>query len=405
MDVDFLSGCNPYVPATPFRKWAESALPGVYDESLSLYELMAKLLKYFGDVIESVDGIGNTSNSVLLSFVQLKQIVEQAAADMDVERRVDDKLAVAAEDGTLQALIQTIIDNTNALKRCIPYVGSNGNWWVDGSDTGAAARGELGPYYKPEVFVGDNVHGLFSINFHPSVKGMPHINATTIPIPAGQVDEEQIKEIIEDYLNDSSYHPNYVTPTITVEHTDNGAVITITDNEGAKSVALTNGKDYTLTDDDVQDIAQVAATLVDVPTGGSSAWELLHESVIQTQVNWMEIKTFDLTKGEYLVAILAPQVETAINSAYSRLFGQRGVRTHSLFATTAGKMLHMFYAKKIAENEALYIGYEAERSEGFQDAWGRTNKTAVLYGGFNASEGLNISNVVPVGTHIKIYGK
>ena len=139
--------------------------------------------------------------------------------------------------------------------------------------------------------------------------------------------------------------------------------------------------------------------------GSSGAWELVLETVFSTEVSWMEFKTFDVTRGEYLVAILVPQVETQVNAAYSRLFGQRGIRTHSMFASPAGKMLHVMYAKKIGENEALYIGYEAEKSEGFQDVWSRTCKTTILYGGCTPEEGLNISNTIPVGTHIKIYAK
>lgn len=77
MDVNYLSGCRPYVPITQSRKWAESALPSVYDESLSLYELMGKLLKSFIEMVERMNCVGENSNSVLLALAQLKEAIGQ----------------------------------------------------------------------------------------------------------------------------------------------------------------------------------------------------------------------------------------------------------------------------------------------------------------------------------------
>ena len=207
--------------------------------------------------------------------------------------------------------------------------------------------------------------------------------------------------------------------------------------DGEPGKTPVKGEDY-FTDAEVQAIAEQAAEMVEVPSGGTmqpltftgavnatydgsvpvsveipqsgggdagGEWELLYESVIETEVGWATVSSFDMTRGEYIAVVLVPAVETQINAGYNRLMGNRAVKAHTTFAMIGGKMLHMMYAKKIAENEGMFIGYSAEKSEGFTDSWQRTAKTAIAYGIFVTNEGFNISNTIPVGTHIKIYGK
>lgn len=59
------------------------------------------------------------------------------------------------------------------------------------------------------------------------------------------------------------------SPIATVTQTADGATITITDKNGTTTATVTNGKDYELTDDDRQEIAEQAAAMV--PGGGGGA--------------------------------------------------------------------------------------------------------------------------------------
>lgn len=161
-----------------------------------------------------------------------------------------------------------------------------------------------------------------------------------------------------------------------------------------------------VTDEHINELIDAKLEDIEIPGGGSGgAWELIYETVVETEVGWLTINSFDLTRNEYIAVVLVPQVETKINAGNNRFMGSRAVRAHTTFALTTGRMLHMMYANKVSENEGMFIGYSAEKSEGFTDAWGRTNKTAIAYGAFETMEGLAFSNTVPVGTHIKIYAK
>ena len=44
-----------YIPTAPFRFWCQKVLPLVYDDSLSYYELLNKVVKYLNDVIANAD--------------------------------------------------------------------------------------------------------------------------------------------------------------------------------------------------------------------------------------------------------------------------------------------------------------------------------------------------------------
>lgn len=255
MSVDYLSGCRPYVPATPFRKWVESALPGVYDESLSLYELMAKLLKSFGDVVESVDGMGETSNGLLLAFTTLKAAMDKATADMDVENRVKEALERAGEDGTIEDIVRMVLDELEVDVEVDPTLTKEGKA-ADAKATGDALKnkvdvtgvntavetalmrakvngdfkgdkGDNGGYYSPTVRQEDVM--LF-ISFSKSNPEMPNIPTAVVELPSGSVE------------NPPQDGEDGFSPIATVTQTNNGAVITITDKDGTTSATVTNGK-------------------------------------------------------------------------------------------------------------------------------------------------------------------
>lgn len=258
MSVDYLSGCRPYVPATPFRKWVESALPGVYDESLSLYELMAKLLKSFGDVVESVDGMGETSNGLLLAFTTLKAAMDKATADMDVENRVKEALERAGEDGTIEDIVRMVVDEMGVDVDVDPTLTKEGKA-ADAMATGDALRkkveiagvntavetallrakangdfkgepGDAGGHYTPSVRQDDNM--LF-ISFAKSKPDMPTIPTAVVELPSGSDSGQNPPQDGEDGFS----------PVATVTQTANGAVISITDKNGTTTATVTNGKD------------------------------------------------------------------------------------------------------------------------------------------------------------------
>lgn len=87
----------------PFRFWCQKVLPLVYDDSLSYYELLNKVVKYLNDVTENVNALGT-------AFQELEDSLNHYVEDV-VEERLDQLV----EDGTLDSIISEVLtDKFNA---------------------------------------------------------------------------------------------------------------------------------------------------------------------------------------------------------------------------------------------------------------------------------------------------
>lgn len=81
-----------------FRFWCQKVLPTVYDDSLSYYELLCKVVAKLNETIDE-------SNNLYDAFLLLKEYVENYFESHDVEQLINDKLDEMVEDGTLANLI------------------------------------------------------------------------------------------------------------------------------------------------------------------------------------------------------------------------------------------------------------------------------------------------------------
>lgn len=87
----------------PFRFWCQKVLPLVYDDSLSYYELLNKVVKYLNDVTENVNSLGT-------AFQELEESLDHYVNDV-VEERLDQMV----EDGTLDDIVSEVLtDKFNA---------------------------------------------------------------------------------------------------------------------------------------------------------------------------------------------------------------------------------------------------------------------------------------------------
>lgn len=92
-----MNGFSPVSPISPFRYWCQMALPTAYDDSLSYYELLNKVITQLNMVITST----NATNG---NFVELKNYVDTYFTNLDVQNEINTKLDNMASDGTLSAL-------------------------------------------------------------------------------------------------------------------------------------------------------------------------------------------------------------------------------------------------------------------------------------------------------------
>ena len=59
-----------------FRFWCQKVLPAVYDDSLSYYELLAKVIEKLNEVIDRYDESGSVINSIIEELTRLQQEFE-----------------------------------------------------------------------------------------------------------------------------------------------------------------------------------------------------------------------------------------------------------------------------------------------------------------------------------------
>lgn len=106
-----------------FRFWCQKVLPLVYDDSLSYYELLCKVVDYLNltmeDVNTAVQDVTNLNNAfgslenhvnaseaaLLQAYTDLQNFVNNYFDSLDFQQAVSDKLDEMASDGTLDALM------------------------------------------------------------------------------------------------------------------------------------------------------------------------------------------------------------------------------------------------------------------------------------------------------------
>lgn len=81
-----------------FRFWCQKVLPLVYDDSLSYYELLCKVVKYLNNTNEDVKLLGN-------SYLKLVEFVNGYFDNLDVTTEVNNKLDEMVESGKLDDVI------------------------------------------------------------------------------------------------------------------------------------------------------------------------------------------------------------------------------------------------------------------------------------------------------------
>ena len=105
----------PDVP--PFVTFVTSAVPMVFDNSMSYYEALCALWKWLqDDVIDVINNNASVTNNYIdltneytEKFIELKNYVDTYFDNLDVQEEINNKLDAMVEDGTLQTLINNFL--------------------------------------------------------------------------------------------------------------------------------------------------------------------------------------------------------------------------------------------------------------------------------------------------------
>ena len=98
-----------YKSLQPFRYWCQKVLPLVYDDSLSYYELLCKVVDYLNKTMEDVETLHGDVDNLHDAYVELQAYVNNYFSTLDVQQEINNKLDVMAEDGTLSALVDPFV--------------------------------------------------------------------------------------------------------------------------------------------------------------------------------------------------------------------------------------------------------------------------------------------------------
>jgi hypothetical protein len=106
MSVNFTPELQPYKQTGSFKFWCQKVLPLVYDDSLSYYELLCKVVNYLNNVIQNADGLYEDVQALQNAYNELQNYVNNYFDNLDVQNEIDNKLDEMAESGVLSGILR-----------------------------------------------------------------------------------------------------------------------------------------------------------------------------------------------------------------------------------------------------------------------------------------------------------
>lgn len=111
--ADFTPEMGEYTSLKPFRHWCQKVLPLVYDDSLSYYELLCKVVDYLNKTMEAVETLHFDVTNLNKAFIKLQNYVNNYFANLDVQDEINNKLDEMVKDGTLDTLLSGYLQVVN----------------------------------------------------------------------------------------------------------------------------------------------------------------------------------------------------------------------------------------------------------------------------------------------------
>lgn len=112
--ADFTPQLGDYKTLQPFRYWCQKVLPLVYDDSLSYYELLCKVVDYLNKTMSDVETLNGDVVNLHKAYEELQSYVNDYFSSLDVQEEINNKLNQMASDGTLLNVIAPTISSETA---------------------------------------------------------------------------------------------------------------------------------------------------------------------------------------------------------------------------------------------------------------------------------------------------
>ena len=131
---DFSPVQGDYTNLSPFRFWCQKVLPLVYDDSLSYYELLCKVVDYLNKMMDNLDTMEGDVTNMFKAFKQLNDYVNNYFNTLDVQEEINNKLDDMSKDGSLSALIAPFIKATPQYAENIAAMTDINVLYINGED-------------------------------------------------------------------------------------------------------------------------------------------------------------------------------------------------------------------------------------------------------------------------------
>ena len=107
--ADFTPDMGNYKTLQPFRYWCQKVLPLAYDDSLSYYELLCKVVDYLNKTMEDVDTLHGDVTNLHKAYEELQGYVNNYFSSLDVQEEINNKLDEMYKDGRFDVLLNLFI--------------------------------------------------------------------------------------------------------------------------------------------------------------------------------------------------------------------------------------------------------------------------------------------------------
>lgn len=99
--ADFTPDMGDYHTLRPFRHWCQKVLPAVYDDSLSYYELLCKVVDFLNKTMADMEVLHGDVDAIRDAYDQLQGYVNTYFENLDVQEEINDKLDQMFASGVL----------------------------------------------------------------------------------------------------------------------------------------------------------------------------------------------------------------------------------------------------------------------------------------------------------------
>ena len=139
----------------PFKAFLASNIPSVYDNTLSYYDELTKLIAYLEQqVVPAVNETAGEVDGIKTGLEELKSYVDHYFDNLDVQEEIDNKLDEMTEDGTLEEIIGHYI-TTNYVEKDYYATDDTAGLVKPGAGLSVAADGTLSETPFDQFIAGD----------------------------------------------------------------------------------------------------------------------------------------------------------------------------------------------------------------------------------------------------------